>query len=172
MVRMAIPLLYANWEGYIKEVCQLYLEYIERSGTKSRELKADLVGYLWSSSLKSLTGGLNFEKKKAIAELALHRMGDCVKFSESERNIYTKANLNFEVLKDIADHLCFNISLLNTYKRHLNRLVNLRNNIAHGSFPSSMDYDIFNGHAESVIGLMEGFENIVIYNLDIRNFCS
>jgi hypothetical protein len=172
VVRMAIPLLYANWEGYIKEVCQLYLEYIERSGTKSNELKADLLGYLWSSSLRPLTGGLNFENKKTIAELALHRMDDCVKFSESERNINTKANLNFEVLKNIANHLCFNISLLNTYKRHLNRLVNLRNNIAHGSFPSSMDYDIFNEQAESVIGLMEGFENIVIYNLEIRNFCS
>ena len=172
VTRMAIPLLYANWEGYVKEVCQLYLEYIERSGTKNRELKADLLGYLWSSSLRPLTGGLNFEKKKAIAELALHRMDDCVRFSENERNIHTKANLKFEVLQDIADHLCFNISLLNTYKRHLNSLVNLRNNIAHGSFPSSMDYDIFNERAESVIGLMEGFENIVIYNLGLRNFCS
>ena len=112
------------------------------------------------------------EIKSAIAELALHRTDDCVKFSESERNIYTKANLNFEVLKDIADHLCFNISFLNKYKRHLNTLVNLRNNIAHGSFPSSMDYDIFNEHAESVIGLMESFENIVIRNLDLRNYCS
>jgi len=99
-------------------------------------------------------------------------MDDCVRFSENERNIHTKANLKFEVLQDIADHLCFNISLLNTYKRHLNSLVSLRNNIAHGSFPSSMDYDIFNEHAESVIGLMEGFENIVIYNLGLRNFCS
>jgi len=66
VVRMAIPLLYANWEGYVKEVCQLYLEYIERSGTKNRELKADLLGYLWSSSLRPLTGGLNFEKKKPL----------------------------------------------------------------------------------------------------------
>jgi hypothetical protein len=83
VVRMAIPLLYANWEGYVKEVCQLYLEYIERSGTKNHELKADLLGYLWSSSLRSLAGGLNFEKKKTIAELALHRMDDCVEFSIS-----------------------------------------------------------------------------------------
>ena len=55
---------------------------------------------------------------------------------------------------------------------HLNALVNLRNNIAHGSFPSTMDYDIFNEHAKSAIGLMESFENIVIHNLNIRNFCS
>jgi hypothetical protein len=59
-----------------------------------------------------------------------------------------------------------------TNKRHLNALVNLRNNIAHGSFPSTMDYDIFNEHAKSAIGLMESFENIVIHNLNIRNFCS
>jgi len=172
VVRMAIPLLYANWEGYVKEICQLYLEYIERSGTKNRELKADVLGYSWSSSLKPLTGGLNFEKKKSIAELALHRMDDCVRFSENERNINTKANLNFEVLADIANHLCLDISLLNTYKHHLNRLVNLRNNIAHGSFPSAMDYDIFNENAESIMGLMESFENTIIHNLDQRNFCS
>lgn len=44
IVRMTIPLLYANWEGYVKEVCQLYLEYVEKSGTLNRELKADLLG--------------------------------------------------------------------------------------------------------------------------------
>lgn len=172
VARMAITLLYANWEGYVKEVCKLYLEYIERSGTKNRELKADLLGYLWSSSLRSLTGGMNFEKKKSIAELALHSMDDCVEFSISERNINTKANLSFDVLKDISDHLCFDVSLLITYKRHLNALVNLRNNIAHGSFPSTIDYDIFNEHAKSIFDLMESFENIVIYNLTKRNFCS
>ena len=66
-------------------------------------MKADLLGYLWSSSLRPLTSGLNFEKKKTIAELALHRMDDCVEFSRSERNINTKANLNFDVLKDIGE---------------------------------------------------------------------
>lgn len=172
VVRMAIPLLYANWEGYIKEVCQLYLEYIERSGTKNRELKADLLGYLWSSSLRPLTGGLNFKRKKGIAELALYCMDDCVKFSESERSINTKSNLNFDVLKDIADHLCFNISILNKHKRHLNALVNLRNNIAHGSFPSTLNYDLFNEYAESIMLLMADFENIVLDNLELRKFCN
>ena len=66
VTRMAIPLLYANWEGYVKEVCQLYLEYIERSGTKNRELKAEVLGYLWSSSLKPLTGGIISKRKKLL----------------------------------------------------------------------------------------------------------
>jgi len=171
-IRMAIPLLYANWEGYVKEVCQLYLEYIERSGTKNRQLKAEVLGYLWSSSLRPLTGGINFEKKKFIAELALNSMDDIVKFSESERNIDTKSNLNFDILENISAHLCFDISFLTPYRRHLNALVNLRNNIAHGSFPSTMDYDTFDEYAKSILELMENFENIIIHNLTNRNFCS
>jgi len=172
VTRMAIPLLYANWEGYVKEVCQLYLEYIERSGTKNRELKAEVLGYLWSSSLKSLTGGISFEKKKIIAELALNSMDDIVKFSESERKIDTKSNLNFDILENISAHLCFDVSFLAPYRRHLNALVNLRNNIAHGSFPSTMDYDTFDDYAKSILELMENFENIIIRNLTNRNFCS
>ena len=172
VIRMGIPLLYANWEGYVKEVCQLYLEYIERSGTKNRELKAEMLGYLWSSSLKPLTGGINFEKKKCIAELALNSMDNFVEFSESERNINTKSNLNFDTLENISAHLCFDVSSLIPYKHHLNALVNLRNNIAHGSFPSTMDYDIFDDYAKSVLGLMANVEDIIIDNLTIRNFCS
>jgi hypothetical protein len=94
-IRMAIPMLYAQWEGYIKEVCQLYLEYIETSGTRIRELRADLLAYLWTSALKPLVGGLDFVRKKAIAELALTCMENPVKFADSERVINTKSNLNF-----------------------------------------------------------------------------
>lgn len=172
VTRMAIPLLYANWEGYVKEVCQLYLEYIERSGTTNRELKAEMLGYLWSSFLRPLTGGISFEKKKCIAELALNSMDDIVEFSEREKYIDTKANLNFDILENLSAHLCFDVSLLTPYRHHLNALVNLRNNIAHGSFPSTMDYDIFNEYAKSILELMENFENIIIHNLVNRFFCS
>ena len=40
-------------------------EFLTISRTKSCELKADLLGYLRSSSLRPLTGGLNFENKKS-----------------------------------------------------------------------------------------------------------
>ena len=105
IVRMTIPLLYATWEGYVKEVCQLYLEHIEKSGTLNRELKADLLGYLWTSFLKPLTGGLNFERKKTIANLALNCMDNCVKFAPGEKNIDTKSDLNFDNLVEIARNL-------------------------------------------------------------------
>lgn len=160
-IRMAIPMLYANWEGFVREVCQLYLEYIENSGLCLRELRADLLGYLWTPLFKPLTGGLNFEKKKAIAELALNCMEDPVRFANSERTINTKSNLNFDVLMDISNHLCLDSTPLVSWKHHLNALVHLRNNIAHGSIPNLLDYNVFEEHAASLINLMEAFEGIL-----------
>jgi len=113
------------------------MEYIENSGTRIRQLRADLLGYLWTSTLKPLTGGLNFERKKAVAELALNSMENHVRFADSERTINTKSNLNFNVLMDVAAHLCLNnAACFVPWRQRLNALVHLRNNIAHGSVPS------------------------------------
>lgn len=170
-VRMAIPLLYANWEGYVREVCQLYLEFIEASGIRIRELMPGLLGYLWTSALKPITGGLNFERKKVVAELALNSMENPVCFADSERIINTKSNLNFDILMDIAAHLCLDNNAFIPLKHHLNALVHLRNNIAHGSIPNGLNYNIFEKYASSLIDLMETFEKIIVNALDKRNFC-
>ncbi|SPD74229.1 hypothetical protein PITCH_A2190003 [uncultured Desulfobacterium sp.] len=170
-VHMAIPMLYAHWEGYVRETCQLYLEYIESSGIKVGDLRSDLVGYLWTSTLKPLTGGLNFARKKAVAELALGCLQCPVKFEETERAINTRSNLNFDVLEDIAAHLCLDISPMLPLKRHLNALVHLRNHIAHGSRPHSLGYSHFQEHASSVIEIMEGFERSLARSLEDQNYC-
>ena len=69
--RMAIPMIYAVWEGFAKEVCQLYLEYVEQSVTKAAHLQPAILGHMWTPELRPLTGGLNFDRKKSIAEVAL-----------------------------------------------------------------------------------------------------
>lgn len=169
-IRMAIPMLYAQWEGYVREVCQLYLEFIETSGTKIRELRADLLAYLWTSVLKPLSGGLDFMRKKNVAELAHTCMENPVKFAENERMINTKSNLNYDVLLDISNHLCLDISTLIPLKNHLDALVHLRNNIAHGARPRTLDYKDFEEHASFLINLMEEFEKCIVKALEDRSF--
>lgn len=65
-VRMGIPMIYAEWEGYIREVCQLYLEYIETTVKSSKDLTPALLGYMWTPILKPITGGLNHDKKLVL----------------------------------------------------------------------------------------------------------
>lgn len=52
VVAMAIPMVYAHWEGYVKEICQLYLEHIEHSVQTGYGLAPVLLGYLWSPTLR------------------------------------------------------------------------------------------------------------------------
>src|SRR5271157_1539579 len=143
VARMAIPIVYANWEGYVKEVCQLYLEHIEAIGLAHHHLQPAILGYLWTPLLRRLTGGLNFERKTAVAESALRSLGDPVSFANTEKAIDTRSKLNYENLESIGQSLCLDIAALAPRKRHLNLLVHLRNNIAHGSPPRSLSYADF-----------------------------
>jgi len=172
VVRMSIPMIYALWEGYIKEVCQLYLEYIEKNVPCIVDLQPAILGYMWTSELRPLTGGLNFARKTAVASLALGSASTPVAFRDTEKEIDTKSNLRYPVLEDIANHLCLDISALTTWKFHLNALVNLRNNIAHGARPTSLCYADFDKYSRNTIALMEAFEGVICDAVNNRTFCN
>lgn len=171
-VRMAIPMIYALWEGYVKEVCQLYLEHIEHNVSKAADLHPAILGHMWTPALRPLTGGLNFSNKKAVAALVLAAGASPVAFRESEKLVNTKSNLDFDVLTNIADHLCIDVSALTEWRNSLKALVNLRNNIAHGARPSQLTYSNFNEYAHVAFSLMEGFEDVLLLAVKKRAFCT
>jgi hypothetical protein len=170
--RMAIPMIYAVWEGFVKEVCQLYLEYIEGSVSKAAHLHPALLGHMWTPELRPLTGGLNFSRKKAVAVMALAAVNTPVEFRDTEREVNTKSNLNYAVLEDIADHLCLDISTLAEWRASLNALVHLRNHIAHGARPRGLSYTDVDDYAYSILSLMEAFEMVLSMAARDRVFCT
>lgn len=170
--RMAIPMIYAVWEGFVKEVCQLYLEYVEQSVSRAAHLQPAILGHMWTPQLRQLTGGLNFSKKKSIAEVALAIASTPVEFCDAEREINTKSNLNYAVLEDIANHLCLDTSSMMGWRASLNALVNLRNNIAHGARPEGLSYIDIDDYARSTLSLMEAFETVLSTAARSRAFCN
>jgi len=172
VVRMAIPMIYAHWEGYVKEVCHIYIEHIETSIMYARQLQPALLGYLWIPKLKPISqGGLNHKRRKAVAECVIHSLSGPVVFGDAEKIVDTSSNLRFSVLQRIADDLCLDITSLAGWRRHLDALVNLRNNIAHGIIPQRLGYSDFIMHTDATIGLMEGFEQVMHNAILIESFC-
>jgi hypothetical protein len=169
-VRMSIPMIYAHWEGYVKEACELYLEHVEASVASASHLQPALLGYLWLPMLRPIAGGLSFERRKAIAECALTHMTEAVRFEATERAINTGSNLNFSKLERIAKDLCLDIGSLVPRKRHLNALVHLRNNIAHGANPQGLRYSNFEEHAEAILQLMQDFERVLVSSIRRASF--
>jgi len=159
--RMAIPMIYALWEGFVKEVCQLYIEYIEQSVSIAAHLQPAILGHMWTPELRPLTGGLNFSRKKSVAEVALAVAHAPVLFGSTEREGNTKSNLDYSVLEDIAAHLCLDISSLAGWRASLNALVHLRNNIAHGARPQGLSYKEIDDNATQTLSLMEAFEGVL-----------
>ena len=136
VVAMAIPMIYAHWEGYVKEVCQLYLEHIESTVLACSDLDPILIGYLWRPVLRPLTGGMNAQRNSTVAREVVQSLHNPILFSDAEKQIDTRSNLNFAELEKIAEQLCVDVTSLSIYRRHLNTLVHIRNHIAHGSIPS------------------------------------
>ena len=129
VVAMAISMVYAHWEGYVKEICQLYLEHVEHSVKRGSNLSPVLLGYLWSPVLQPLTGGINAQRRADVAIEAVRSLHSPVVFSESEGGVNTGANLNFEQLEKIGQQLCIDVTSLSGHRRSLNSLVHVRNHI-------------------------------------------
>ena len=119
-----------------------------------------------------LAGGLTVEKQRKIAEMALNSMDEKVQFADNERVVNVKSNLNFDVLTDLTMQLCLDAGNLLPHKHHLNALVHLRNNIAHGSIPRSLTFEDFDQHATNLMGLMKKFEDIIFQAVEKRLFCT
>lgn len=151
MLRSALPLLYAHWEGFIKLSMSYYLEHVSRKYLKHEELTSKFI----TLSLQNRIGDLsenNFEKRTKIIELLF---AEYTKRSNiPHKNIVqTRSNLRFEVLEEILFILDLNDTYIESKKSLIDDLVNTRNHIAHGQ-QNLLDYQTFELFYNDIIGLM------------------
>lgn len=160
MLRSAIPLLYAHWEGYIKSVTVAYLEYVSNKALKHNELTNTFI----TLSLNNKLGELNInnvESKTKIVKFLLEEFGN--RANVPKKNIInTKSNLHYDVLKEILFILDLNDNHIDNNKSLINDLVNTRNHIAHGEY-MKVDYLTYLNFHDAIINLME-FIKIKIEN--------
>lgn len=158
---MAIPMLYAHWEGFAKEVLQLYVEFLEKSAVAQRDVQGSLLAYSWSGSFRKLSGTLTHERKVELIERFFGSLTAALVFEKKEREIDTKSNLLFEVLEDLARFLCLDISSMRDRSKKLDALVSRRNNIAHGGREQKIEDSDIEDYRSLVLGLMESLEKVL-----------
>lgn len=158
---MAIPMLYAHWEGFAKEVLQLYVEFLEGCAVAQREVQASLLAYSWSGSFRRLHGTLTHDRKVELIERFLGSLTEALAFEKREREVDTKSNLLFAVLEDLARFFCLDISPMRDQSKRLDALVNRRNNIAHGGREQRIDDADIEDYRGLVLSLMESLEKVL-----------
>ena len=139
MVRAAVALLYAHWEGFVKAASEAYLEFVCMQRCKNSELARSMLAIIVKSRLNAAENS-----RKISAHL------NVVDFFSGEMNersvlpykgaIRTESNLSSTILYDILDTIGIDSTDYRS-KAHMldNQLLAKRNHIAHGS---ELDVDV------------------------------
>jgi hypothetical protein len=141
LARSGVAMLYAHWEGYVKDSCTAYVEFIAKRRLRCDELSDGLLRTVLDSlSRRAITGD-----EEALLTLvdAVRRPSDSRARIPKLTMIDTKSNLRFKVLCEILNQIGFSADDFSTKDKLIDvSLCDRRNSIAHGreDYPASGDF--------------------------------
>lgn len=172
LIRSAVALLYAHWEGFVKKCSAYYLEYVASHRLPYKNLAANFVGLTLRSKFFELGASEKISGGNALADFF------CAKLDHQSNIPYrsvvdTKSNLSSKVLIDILHALGLDESKFSTRMQFIDsNLVNPRNHIAHGEALNLSIEEYLLLH-EDVLALIETYkteiENASVRRLFERN---
>ena len=160
LLRAATTLLYAHWEGFIKEAGTGYLELVARQRLTLGDIKASFLAIAVRSQILQCA----YTAKTSIHKLLVERIkgGSAEPANVPWRGtVKTRSNLTAPVLEEIINTLDLDYAPFQLKaKVVIDRLVKARNQIAHGAGVPVPAADYVYLHGE-IIGLMDEFKNQV-----------
>jgi len=127
--RMCVPLIYAHWEGFVVDSLKELLKYLNVLKLPATAVPVHLVVLCLGDSYKSLSGKQNFEQRIDFTNKFNLLLKNTIKF---KTKIETKSNLKSDVMRDLCYMFHFDFKKFEDGMSDIDRLVNVRNSIAHG----------------------------------------
>lgn len=155
-VRAGVAMLYAHWEGFIKNASNAYVVFVSALGIKTRELQDSFVAL----SMKAKLAQMGDSGKSSVAVPAIaHLMSVLDKPALlPAAGITADGNLKSEVFVNIAGWLGIDVA---RYSARFNlideTLLASRNKIAHGEY-LNISPQRFDSLAEEIMELMMWFK--------------
>lgn len=167
LIRSAIALLYAHWEGFVKKASRCYLEYVASRRLKMKDLSPGFIGLVVRAKIAEIGESEKVSSGISLAEFFIGSMDKQIKIPY-KAGVDTKSNLTSKVLEDILSSLSLDASFFSTKSNLIDaNLVNKRNHVAHGEALSLTISEYLDLHGE-VIALIESFKN-EIENASVQN---
>ncbi|MFK5880506.1 MAG: MAE_28990/MAE_18760 family HEPN-like nuclease [Flavobacteriaceae bacterium] len=161
IIKSAILLIYAHWEGYVKNSCKCYLEYVSQKSILITELtdnfraislKGEIRQMMGSQESLTLSNELSFLLSLNGQKPKQFKVGRNFKNDEKDKSIVnTRDNLNYKVFNSLLDIVGIGRRpCLDSKEVFLDeKLLNNRNKIAHGNKINTSDNE-FNLEIEDV----------------------
>ena len=130
-LRSGVALLYAHWEGWVKGIACLYLNYINQKKLTYNEITQGLLGGALKTRISELEASNTARKHRDFARFIGTDLDQVAHISEAL--VRTESNLTSTVLADIMTRLGFPDDVLLLDGAFIDsRLVLRRNSVAHG----------------------------------------
>lgn len=158
LMRAAVPLAYAHWEGFVKRSATFYASYLSELGLRYSDIKPCFIGLGVMSmvqTLESIKRKLTTASSLVARIRAFDEQAVSIKLWQAVEDI---GNLDFALFSEISDFLAINSAPYATKKVFIDeRLIATRNRIAHGERLEVDEIAVFSMFDE-VIGLLRAFK--------------
>ncbi|MCO8050085.1 hypothetical protein GWI76_04745 [Proteus sp. G2659] len=145
--RMCIPMVYAHWEGFVVDALKILLKHLNTLNLTHSVLPTKLIVLSIGDSYRSLSGKQSFSQRIEFTNKFKRVFNSVAKF---KTKIETKSNLKSVVFNELCDIFGFDTNPYNEYLKEIDRLVNIRNSIAHGENSYVVTLDNINLYIEAV----------------------
>lgn len=168
-LRIGIAILYAHWEGYIKNASIYYLNFIRHKRLNYENLKPNFIAIALRSQLNEC-GRTN--KSSIHTKIVEFFIQDLSKVAEiPDKNIInTQSNLNLEVFKEILFTLGLDYSIYELKENFIDyKLLKIRNDVAHGDYIEIDKEDFLNLYTY-IMNIIESFKEQIINAAENEKF--
>lgn len=180
-----LMMLYSHYEGFCKITFQIYIHQINNEKITRKEANdyiataslSEVFQYYENQDLKN-----QFFKSKLPNDEKLHRYSRQVDFIKAVEDLWnqdliipeeivdTESNLKPVVLKKILFRLGFEYENVLEFEGEVHRLLNFRNNIAHGSRKEGIDQKSYEDLEKITFSIMESIKKMVMIALTKKNY--
>lgn len=158
VIRSGVAMLYAHWEGFIKESSELYAHFVASQRLAYADLSSNFLALAMKKQLHEAEMTSKATRYSKVAEFFLSGLNSQCRISYAQL-IDTQANLSSAVLREIVCMLGLSYSYFETKEKLIDeRLVSARNHVAHGEHLVP-DIEGFLELHQEILTIMEVFRN-------------
>jgi len=170
LLRSSIPLLYAHWEGFIKQASIFYINYISLRKLPYNVLNKGVLAKFIQTEFLSKSSNNDFEKGIALINFFENQLNERSNLKGIPDPINTKANLSSSVLKEIIEFLDLSYLEFSPFAVFIDlRLLEARNKIAHGEY-REVDRKFYDEAHEIVIRLITEYKDQIQNNVVLKKY--
>ena len=154
LIRSAVCILYAHWEGFVSESANAYVNFVSLQGLKLRDLTPNFIALGLRADIQEAGRSNKATLHLRLTEKILFEMREPFR-ANWENAISAQSNLNANILHEVLSTIGIDSGSYMAKRPIINqRLVDNRNIIAHGGRPE-MDLDEYEILHSDVLQLIE-----------------